>query len=312
MKVCSFLPAVTQMIYDMDLQHMLYGVTFECPSIALQEKAKVVRCVLEGKNYSSTEIDRIFSASKRDGKSLYYVDEAELEKILPDVIFTQDVCEVCQIDTACTYEAVSKLSINPRVIPITPQGLGDVFTSCVTIAKALGNEDKAYAHAASLRSRIERITNVLRSARANTKRVMLMEWMDPIFNCGHWIPDQIATAGGIDMLSNPCGDSKVISWEKIIEYNPNVVVVAPCGFNVQRTLEEFHLLSQRPGWHELSAVKNKAVHIADFDLFTQPSASTLVDGIEVLAAIFNPELFQLPKRLKQKTINVFNTEMIFS
>ena len=109
MKVCSFLPAATQMIYDMGLQDMLHGITFECPVQALSEKQKVVRYVLEGKKYSSTEIDKIFSASKAQGKSLYYVDDALLQSIEPDVIFTQDVCEVCQIDTACTAAAVAKL-----------------------------------------------------------------------------------------------------------------------------------------------------------------------------------------------------------
>jgi iron complex transport system substrate-binding protein len=304
MKACSFLPAVTQMIYDMDLQHSLYGVTFECPSKALQEKTRVVRCVLEGKNYNSVEIDRIFSASKREGKTLYYVDEAELEKILPDVIFTQDVCEVCQIDTDCTYAAVSKLEKQPSIIPITPLGLGDVFTSCLTIATALGNAGRAHKHMAMLQLRIEKIVDTLRSTRAKTKRVMLLEWMEPIFNCGHWIPDQIAIAGGIDMLSNPRGDSGVIIWDKVVQYDPEVLVIAPCGFNAQRTFEEFHLLSQRPRWHDLQAVKNNSVHIVDFDLFTQPSASTLVDGIEVLAALFNPELFELSEALTRKVTQV--------
>jgi iron complex transport system substrate-binding protein len=303
MIACSFLPAVTQMIYDMNLQHKLYGVTFECPSIALQEKTKVVRCVLEGKNYTSLEIDRIFSASKAQGKSLYYVDETELEKISPDVIFTQDVCEVCQIDTACTHAAVSKLAIQPSIIPITPLGLGDVFSSCVTIASALGDEGRAYTHLASLQSRVDKIVDMLRASRAQTKRVTLLEWMEPIFNCGHWIPDQIAIAGGIDMLSNPRGDSKVIMWDKIVQYDPEIMIIAPCGFNAQRTLEEFQLVSTRHGWYDLAAVKNNAVHIVDFDLFTQPSASTLVDGIEVLAALFHPELFELPERLKRKFMN---------
>lgn len=300
MIVCSFLPAVTQMIYDMGLQHKLYGVTFECPSVALQEKTKVVRCVLEGKNYSSAEIDRIFSASKAQGKSLYYVDEDALEKIGPDVIFTQDVCEVCQIDTACTHEAVSRLSKQPSVIPITPRGLGDVFTSCVTIASALGEEERAYAHLATLQQRIHTIVDKLRVTFTKTKRVMLMEWMEPIYNCGHWIPDQIAIAGGIDILSNPRGDSRRTPWEKITQYDPEILIIAPCGFNAQRTLEEFFLLTQRNGWNDLRAVKNNAVHIVDFDLFTQPSASTLVDGIEVLSSLFNPHLFGLPDRLALK------------
>ncbi len=109
MKACSFLPAATKMIYDMGLQHFLYGVTFECFPKAIEEKPKLVRCMLEGKKYSSIEIDKIFSASKAQGRSLYYVEEALLEQIQPDIIFTQDVCEVCQIDTQCTAAVISLL-----------------------------------------------------------------------------------------------------------------------------------------------------------------------------------------------------------
>lgn len=143
MKLCSFLPAATKMIYDMGLQDMLHGVTFECPPEALAEKPKVVRCVLEGKTYSSAEIDKIFSASKAQGKSLYYVDEPLLQQIQPDVIFTQDVCEVCQIDTACTAAAVAKLKKQPQLIPLTPQSLTDVFDTAITIAKSMGKEEIA-------------------------------------------------------------------------------------------------------------------------------------------------------------------------
>src|SRR5262252_1775570 len=113
MKACSFIPAVTRMIYDMGLQHFLCGVTFECPAEALAEKPRLVRCVLEGKKYSSSEIDKIFSASKAQGKTLYYVEEELLQQIQPDIIFTQDVCEVCQIDTQCTETAVAKLKKRP-------------------------------------------------------------------------------------------------------------------------------------------------------------------------------------------------------
>lgn len=309
MKACSFLPAVTQMIYDMGLQHKLHGITFECPSVALNEKQKVVRCVLEGKHYSSAEIDRIFSASKAQGKSLYFVDQDELERIAPDVIFTQDVCEVCQIDTACTDEAVSKLSKQPAVIPITPSRLDDVFSSAITIASALGEEEKAYIYLSALQSRIDSIIDTLRANKAKPKRVMLMEWMEPIYNCGHWIPDQIAIAGGIDMLSNPGGDSILTSWDKIIRYNPEVLIIAPCGFNVQRTLEEIQILSNRQGWNDLTSVKHDHVFIVDFDLFTQPAASTLVDGIEVLAALFHSEMFTLPEQLRSKVAERFKVKI---
>src|SRR5690349_10603563 len=118
MKACSFLPAATKMIYDMGLQDLLYGVTFECPPESAG-KPVLVRCVLEGKNYSSGEIDRIFSASKAQGKSLYYVEEELLRSIMPDVIFTQDVCDVCQIDTICTSAAIARLEKQPTLIPLT-------------------------------------------------------------------------------------------------------------------------------------------------------------------------------------------------
>jgi len=279
MTACSFLPAATQMIYDMQLQHLLQGITFECPPQALAEKRKVVRCVLEGKQYSSIEIDRIFSASKAQGKSLYYVDEAALQEIAPDVIFTQDVCEVCQIDTACTAAAVANLNKQPELVALTPNNLQDVFQTAITIAAALGAEEAAYPYLAKLQQRINNIIDTLRAHRAAPKRVMIMEWIEPVYNCGHWIPFQVAYAGGIDMLSNPAGDSIVTPWEKILRYDPEVLVIAPCGFDVKRSREELHLLTQKPGWENLTAVKEQAVHIADYDLFTQPSAGTLVDGI---------------------------------
>lgn len=288
------------MIYDMGLQHLLYGVTFECPPQALAEKPRVVRYMLEGNTYSSAEIDRIFSASKAQGKSLYYVDEDLLQQIQPDVIFTQDVCEVCQIDTACTAAAIAKLAKQPRLVPLTPQSLEDVYATAVAIATAVGREEAAYRHLSQLQGRTDALLDALRAHRMPLKRVSLLEWMEPVYNCGHWIPFQIAQAGGVDMLSNPAGDSIVTPWEKIMRYNPEVIVVAPCGFNTKRSLEEFHLLTQKPGWHDLQAVKSNQVFIVDFDLFTQPSASTLVDGIEVLAALFHPQLFSLPPHLAAK------------
>lgn len=305
MIACSFLPAATQMIYDMGLQHLLYGVTFECPSQALNEKPKIVRCVMEGKNYSSAEIDRIFSASKAQGKSLYYVEEDLLEQISPDTIFTQDTCEVCQIDTKCTTAAVSKLSKQPHIIPLTPNNLQDVYQTAIIIATALGHEEAAYKYLSTLQHRTDKILETLRQHKMPLKSVMLMEWIEPIYNCGHWIPFQIAQAGGIDMLSNPGGDSIVTQWEKIIKYNPEVIVIAPCGFHIERAKEELHLLTAKKDWNDLRAVQNKQVYLADFDLFTQPSASTLVDGIELLAALFHRQLFSIPAHLKQKTVSLF-------
>ena len=307
MKACSFLPAATKMIYDMGLQHHLHGVTFECPTEALKEKPKLVRCVLEGKQYSSIEIDRIFSTSKAQGKSLYYVDENLLQQIQPDIIFTQDVCEVCQIDTQCTATAVAKLESQPLLIPLSPQNLDDVYHTAIIIASALGEEEQAYKYLASLKQRTDFIIDRLRQYNMPLKRVSLLEWIEPVYNCGHWIPFQIAQAGGIDMLSNPAGDSIVTLWEKIIKYDPEVLVIAPCGFEIERTKQEMNLLTKKPGWKKMKAVETKQVYLIDYDLFTQPSASTLVDGIELLAALFHPKLFNVSSRLSKKCLSFYKS-----
>jgi iron complex transport system substrate-binding protein len=140
---------------------------------------------------------------------------------------------------------------------------------------------------------------------------MLMEWMEPVYNCGHWIPFQIAVAGGIDMLSNPAGDSIVTMWEKIAKYNPEVLVIAPCGFDIKRAAQEIHLLTERKEWEQLAAVQNKAVFLADYDLFTQPSAGTLTDGIVLLAALFHPTIFSVPQGLQHKYSPLFQPQAAY-
>ncbi|HTB05930.1 MAG TPA: ABC transporter substrate-binding protein [Bacteroidia bacterium] len=294
-KVCSFLPAATRMIYQMGLEDSLYGVTFECPS----DRSKVVRSHIEGNTYTSLEIEKIVSESKQMGKSLYYIDEELLQEIAPDVIFTQDVCDVCQIGTSYAERAIFKLKKQPLVVPLTPRNLNDVYANAIDIAKAMGKEEAAYKLLAELKKRTDFITDTLRKHNSPLKRVMVMEWLDPIYNCGHWIPYQIALAGGVDMMSNPAGYSIITDWEKVVRYNPEVLVVAPCGFNIERTAKEIDKLANRTEWKELAAVKNNAVFVADADLFTCPSTE-LVDGIELLASLFHPEIFPVKKQFEDK------------
>lgn len=304
-KICSFLPAATSMIYEMELEDELVGVTFECPS----DKPKVVRSYLEGTNHTSKEIDQIVSQSKAQGKSLYYIDDALLESLAPDIIFTQDVCDVCQIDTSHVARSIYKLSKEPELIPLIPRNLDDIYQNAITIAKAFGKEERAYELLARLKKRTDFILNTLRENNAPLKRVMVLEWLDPIYNCGHWIPYQIAQAGGVDMLSNPSGYSIVTQWERILQYNPEVLVVAPCGFEVHRSGQELEALTQLEGWENLKAVQNNAVFLADADMFTQPS-TTVVDGIELLAALFHPNLFEVPAKLKHKYVSFHTFEKV--
>lgn len=306
MKVASFMPAVTQMIYDMGLNEYLDGITFECPQVALNEKQIAVRYKLEGTVLTSEEINAIFSKTKAEGGTLYYVDEAVLEAIAPDIIFTQDVCDVCQIDTECVANSAYKLPKVPKLISITPNSLEDVFKSAITIAKAMDKEDVGLTYVANLKKNITAVIDKQRALQISLKSTLLLEWIDPLFNCGHWIPHQIGYAGGIDLLSHPSGDSIVVSWDNIVKYNPEVIVIAPCGYTITRTLQDMPFLTQKEEWKQLKAVKNKQIYIADFDLFTQSSASTLVDGIACLAKMIHPEHFTVKESLQNKFSNYFD------
>jgi len=299
LKVCSLLPGATRMMQEMGLEEYIYGVTFECPS----DKPKVVRSHLEGNTYTSEEIDRFVSESKRMGKNLYYVDEELLQEISPDIIFTQEVCDVCQVDTSIIQRAIYKLKKQPLIVPLVPRNLDDVYENAITIAKTLGEEKKAYQLLLSLKKRTNGVLDTLRMHNAPLKRVMIMEWLNPIYNCGHWIPYQIAQAGGVDMLSNPSGYSVITPWEKVWRYSPEVLVIAPCGFTIERTKQEIHTLMKREGVMELAAMKQNAVYLADADLFTCPSTQ-LVDGIELLASLFHPNLFPMQERFKNKYLSL--------
>ncbi|NRB65146.1 MAG: ABC transporter substrate-binding protein, partial [Saprospiraceae bacterium] len=289
---CSFLPAATEMIQHLGLEEYLMGVTFECPS----EKPKVVRSILEGNSYSSGEIESIVSESKSLGKSLYTIDEVLLQQIAPDIIFTQDVCEVCQIDTAYVQKAAHKLKKEPVIIPLLPKKLEDVYHNVLTIARAMEQEGNAHQLLENWRNRTFQIADKLRQHKAPLRRIMLMEWLDPIYNCGHWIPDQIAQAGGVDLLSNPSGYSTKLDWDKIRAYDPEVLVIAPCGLPIERAMKEISSLEKLPDWKRLRAVRNDNIYFVDSNLFTCPG-TRLIDGVELLAGLFHPNLFQA---LRQK------------
>ncbi|CAM1357415.1 MULTISPECIES: ABC transporter substrate-binding protein [Tenacibaculum] len=306
MIVSSFMPAVTQMIYDMGLQNYLNGITFECPKIALKEKEVAVRYKLEGKELTSKEITDIFSRTKAEGGTLYYVDEPILKSISPDLIFTQDVCDVCQIDTESVAKSAYKLAKHPKLVSITPNSLEDVFNNALTIAREMNQESIGINYVNGLKERIYNIVDIQRIHKIQSKSVLLLEWIDPLFNCGHWIPHQIGYAGGVDLLSHPSGDSIVISWDKIVKYNPEVLIIAPCGYGIKRTLEDMKFLEDKKEWNTLRAVKNKKVYIADFAMFTQSSASTLVDGIECLAQMIHPNHYTIADELKVKFSNYYS------
>ncbi|XP_060084670.1 uncharacterized protein LOC132563931 [Ylistrum balloti] len=290
----SFLPAATQTILDLNAKHCLRGVTFECPESARRDLPIIVHCHLDVEHTTSQDIDRLFSSYAQTGKPLYWVDDQKLQLAAPEVVFTQDVCDICQIDTKCTQASLDKLSIMPEIIRLTPQSLDDVFMDASRIASAIGQHERGQQFITNLRTRLQIIVETLRKHQAPLRRVSLLEWLDPIYNCGHWIPEQLAYAGGIDMLSHPRGDSIRIDWETIRRYDPEIICLAPCGFDVTRSLQELEPFMQLPGLQDLQAWQQDTIFVLDYTYFTQPSIRTNVEGIELLAHLFHPELFPEP------------------
>jgi iron complex transport system substrate-binding protein len=299
LKVCSFLPGATDMIQQLGLEEHLHGVTFECPS----DKPKIVRSYLEDQANSSEDIDRIVKEYVSAGKSLYYIDMNLLQNTAPDLIFTQHVCDVCQIGTSYVEQAIYQLEKQPRIVPLIPKTLQDVYGNALTIAREMGQEEAGLALLSLLDARTSRIQSRLQEAGAPVRRVTLIEWIDPIFHCGHWIPDQIEQAGGFDSLGRSGGHSSTIPWEKVVEADPEVIVIAPCGLPIERAREELHILIQKPGWTDITAVKYGSVYITDPDLFTRPSTS-LIEGVELLAALLHPELFDVPEHAAHRFVRI--------
>jgi iron complex transport system substrate-binding protein len=301
LKVCSFLPGATDMIRQLGLEDGLHGVTFECSS----DKPKVVRSHLENHAYASEEIDRIVKQYVSEDKSLYYIDMELLQSIAPDLIFTQHICDVCQIGTTYVEQAIYQLDKQPRIVPLIPRTLPDVYSNALTIAREMGNELAGLSLLAQIEQRSQKILERLREHDTAPRRVTLLEWMDPIYHCGHWIPDQIAAAGGIDSLGNPGGHSSAIPWDKVVEADPEVLVIAPCGIQLNLAEEELQVLQQKPGWAALTAVKSGQVYMADPNLFTRPSTS-LIEGVELLAALLHPQLFEVPEHSAQRFIRILS------
>jgi iron complex transport system substrate-binding protein len=268
MRALSFLPAATRTIQDLGLEELLCGVTFECKA----DRPRVVRSHLEGRALTSGEIDRAVRDAAARGDTLYWVDRELLAEARADVVFTQEVCDVCQIGTAVVEREIARLPQPPRLVPLVPKRFADVLSDTRTIAAALGRADAGERAIARAEERLAAVAAKVRGAAR--PRVVFLEWIDPLFASGHWIPDQVALAGGVDVLGVPGGRSRTIAWTDVEAAAPEVIVVAPCGLDPARARTE-------------AAALPRATVVVDAELFTQPSLSSLVEGVELLAEIFH-------------------------
>ena len=289
-RIVSFLPSATEMLYALGLGDELRGVTHECdfPPDA-RTKPVVVRSVLPVETMSQREIDVAVSKRLKDGESLYRVDEALMRDIAPDLILTQDLCQVCAPSGNEVIQLLTSLLDKPQILWLTPKSLDQIFDNLREIGAATGREVEAREVIAAGRARLERIAAMTRTV--NRPRVFCMEWMDPVYCCGHWVPEMVRIAGGDDQLGRDGADSVRISWQDVRRYAPDVLIVMPCGFHLAKTLEEAARLAEFPGWKEIPAVRHGRVFAVDANSYFARPGPRVVDGTELLAHLLHPRLF---------------------
>ena len=290
-RIVSFLPSATEMICALGLGDQLLGVTHECdypPEI--EGKPIVVRNVLPVESMSQSEIDTAVTQRLRNGLSLYRVDEMLMQQIAPDLILTQDLCQVCAPSGNEVSQLLEVLPSKPRVLWLTPKSLEQIFDNLRDLGDATGRFERAEALIAEGRARLETIGVATRDV-ASRPRVFCMEWMDPVYCCGHWVPEMVRIAGGIDKLGREGTDSVRISWNDVLQWKPEVLIVMPCGFGLEKAVEHAAKLSSYPGWADLPAVRDSRVYAVDANSYFARPGPRVVEGTELLAHLLHPDLF---------------------
>ena len=290
-RIVSFLPSATEMVCALGLGDRLLGVTHECdypPEVAT--KPVVVRNVLPIESMSQPEIDVAVTQRLRDGLSLYRVDEALMREIGPDLIVTQDLCQVCAPSGNEVSQLLKVLPSHPQILWLTPKSLEQIFDNLRELGGATGRLAAAETLIADGRARLAKVEAKARTA-SSRPRVFCMEWMDPVYCSGHWVPEMVRIAGGIDQLGREGSNSVRIAWDDVLQWRPEVLIVTPCGFDLEKAADQARVLSAYPGWADLPAVRNGRAYAVDANSYFARPGPRVIEGTELLAHLLHPDLF---------------------
>lgn len=288
MRIVSLLPSATEILCLLGLEDQLVGVTNECdfpPSVS--RIAKVTRTLIPA-DAASGQIDQLVREQLRTRNALYALDLPVLERVRPDLIVTQTLCGVCAVE-ACEVEAAAdSLANRPRVVQLEPRSLGGVLEAVARVGEAAGVADAARREIARLQSRIDAVARRSKAVVARP-RVALLEWIDPPFSAGHWSPELVRLAGGREVLGREGRPSRVLSWDEVVAADPEVLVLACCGYRLPRTLGDVPILRRQTGWPTLACVRNRRVYAVDGSAYFNRPGPRLVDSLEILAHAIHPD-----------------------
>ena len=283
-RVVSFLPAATEIAYALGAGDCLVGRSHECDYPPQVKTLPVVsRPSLPIDQLAQSEIDAAVAEKLASGQSLYLVDEQLLKKLRPDFVFTQDLCQVCAPSGNELTRALAEMSPRPTMIWLTPRNLSEIEENILSIGEATNTVEAATQLVERNRRRIARVEDAVRSARR--RRVVFLEWIDPFFCAGHWVPEMISAAGGIDPIGEAAADSHRMTWDDVIAAEPEMIIVAPCGYGLADSMKLATELRNRT---------SATVYAVDANAYFARPGPRVAEGIELLAHIFHPELFAWP------------------
>ena len=294
MKICSLLPSATEIACVLGLEDDLVAVTHECDyPEAVVGKPRITSSAIDHTGSTSAEIHRHISAAVHRGSSIYHLDRELLERLSPDLVLTQELCDVCAVSYEQVERAVRIARSESAIVSLEPTTLDEVLGTIEHVGGLTGREAQAESVVAGLRERVERVTTAVAAVEARP-RVLCMEWLDPVFVGGHWVPGMVEAAGGVDGLGRPGEPSYVVTWQQVEAYAPEVVVLMPCGYHLQEVVDEFGRTPLPPEWHRLPAVQSGRVYAVDASSYFNRPGPRIVDGLEVLAQVLHPELGPAP------------------
>ena len=289
-RIVSFLPSATELIYALNAQDMLLGVTHECvyPKEA-KSKPKVINTIVDSEKLDSKQIDEITCKLISDGKDIFVLNKENIKKANPNLIVSQNTCEVCAAHTNQVQQAIEMLETKPEIYSMDPHNIEEILAGILEFSKIIDVEEKGKILKKKLEKRIEKIKN---SKISNAPKIVVIEWINPFFTAGHWVPEMVEISGGVNLISKTGEHSRKMTIQEIVNVQPKIIILMPCGFDVKRTKIEYEkFLKNDKEWNELQAVKENNVFAVDANsFFSKPSIRT-IDGIEILAKIIHPEIF---------------------
>lgn len=292
LRIVSLLPSATEIVCALGLSDALVGISHDCdypPTVA--GKPVLSQAVITA-TLSSGEIDRRIRGQLHQGLSVYHLDQAQLGRLEPTLILTQELCEVCAPSFSLVEAAARRAGSDSRIVSLEPHGLEDILENIALVGELTGRRDDAGSLVGDLRRRIQQVKGAVAGRPRPT--VVCLEWLDPLFIAGHWVPEMVEAAGGSDLLGHPRDHSSVIEWPAVVEADPDVLVLMPCGFDVSRTREEAEPLRSRPRWGTLTAVRSERVYATNGTAYFNRPGPRIIDGLEILAAILHPEAVDGP------------------